>query len=48
MLKSAIEADEHYKVGMPRPLEGIPIGLKDNMDTTDSPTTGGGAGLKGH
>lgn len=48
MLKSAIEADEHYKVGMPRPLEGIPFGIKDNIDTTDSPTTGGSPTLNGN
>src|SRR5262245_59379393 len=29
-------------------LHGVPIALKDNIDTTESPTTGGTPGLKGH
>ena len=40
MLLSAGAADKRYKDGTNRPLEGIPIGIKDNVDTVDSPTSG--------
>ena len=30
------------------PLHGVPLALKDNLDTADMPTTGGTPGLKGH
>ena len=30
------------------PLQGVPLALKDNLDTADMPTTGGTPGLKGH
>ena len=30
------------------PLHGVPIGLKDNINTTTMPTTGGTPGLRGH
>jgi indoleacetamide hydrolase len=29
-------------------LHGVPLALKDNLDTVDMPTTGGTPGLKGH
>ena len=48
MLVQAFKADEAYQKGINRPLEGIPIALKDNIDTMDSPTTGGSPALKGH
>jgi mandelamide amidase len=30
------------------PLHGVPLALKDNLDTLEMPTTGGTPGLKGH
>ena len=48
MRKAADEADKRYKDGTNRPLEGIPICIKDNIDTTDSPTTAGSPALKGN
>ena len=30
------------------PLHGIPIAIKDNINTTDMPTTGGAAGVRRH
>jgi amidase len=41
-LKEADERDRERAAGKVRgPLHGIPIGLKDNVHTTDMPTTGG-------
>ena len=48
MIDRAIAADKAYENGTNRSLEGIPIGLKDNIDSNDSPTTGGSPALKGH
>src|SRR5262245_22577139 len=46
---AARAADQARSTGSIRgPLHGIPIALKDNIDTTDLPTTGGTPGLKGH
>jgi mandelamide amidase len=48
MMDDAKTADSNYKNGNPRVLEGIPIGLKDNINTMDSPTTGGSISLLNH
>ena len=48
MLESATKAKNSYGNNENRPLEGIPFGIKDNVDTTDSPTTGGSPSLLGH
>ena len=48
MLENAVLADKRYKNGTNRLLEGIPLGIKDNIDTDCSPTTGGSPALLGH
>lgn len=48
LLENAAKADKRYKDGTNRTLEGIPIGLKDNISTTCSPTTGASPSLKGN
>jgi Asp-tRNA(Asn)/Glu-tRNA(Gln) amidotransferase A subunit family amidase len=48
MLESAKKADNAYVGNVNRPLEGVPIALKDNIDTNDSPTTGSSPAFKGH
>jgi len=49
--KAFEEADrldrEFMKNGLSGPLHGIPVLLKDNVDTFDMPTTGGSLSLKG-
>src|SRR6266849_9364049 len=45
-LKEADERDRERKAGKTRgPLHGIPIAIKDNIHTTDMPTTGGALAL---
>ena len=47
-LKEADERDAERRQGKVRgPLHGIPIALKDNIHTTDMPSTGGAAALEG-
>jgi amidase len=47
-LKEADERDRERKAGKIRgPLHGIPIALKDNIHTTDMPTTGGALAFEG-
>ena len=47
-LKEADERDADRRQGNIRgPLHGIPIALKDNVHTTDMPTTGGAAAFEG-
>mmetsp|Transcript_46100 Transcript_46100/g.33894 ORF Transcript_46100/g.33894 Transcript_46100/m.33894 type:complete len:107 (-) Transcript_46100:508-828(-) len=48
MLEDAIVADKNYKSGVARVLEGIPIAVKDNIDTIEAPTTGGSAAFLNH
>jgi indoleacetamide hydrolase len=47
--EAARQADQRRAAGaaMP-PLHGVPLALKDNLDTADYPTTGGTPGLAGH
>lgn len=47
-LETAIELDEELQNGKVRgPLHGIPVVLKDNIDTFDMPTTAGSMVLEG-
>src|SRR5580692_2124996 len=46
---AAREADQRRASGASiGPLHGVPLALKDNLDTTDYPTTGGTPGLAGN
>lgn len=46
--KEAAELDEKFKhSGLTGPLHGIPVILKDNVETDDMPTTAGSIALKG-
>jgi indoleacetamide hydrolase len=45
---AAAESDKRRKAGKAGPLEGLPIVLKDNIDTAAMPTTGGTPALKEH
>ncbi len=42
---AAMESRERWRHGVPRPLEGVPVGVKDIVATRDLPTTGGSAVL---
>lgn len=45
-VEEARQSDLH-RPATPRPLEGIPVLLKDNVDTSDMPTTAGSVALEG-
>jgi Asp-tRNA(Asn)/Glu-tRNA(Gln) amidotransferase A subunit family amidase len=48
-LATADELDARFKAsGLVGPLHGIPVLLKDNVDTADMPTTAGSLSLKGY
>ena len=47
-LEEAEDLDEAFRLnGLTGPLHGIPVLLKDNVDTFDMPTTGGSTSLEG-
>ncbi len=48
MLKAAAQATQSYRNGTARALEGLPIGIKGNVDAVNSPTSGGTPALKAH
>lgn len=47
-LARAAESDARYAQGRPRPLEGLPIGIKDLIDTQGIETSYGSAAWLGH
>jgi Asp-tRNA(Asn)/Glu-tRNA(Gln) amidotransferase A subunit family amidase len=48
VLAEADDLDRSFEEkGLSRPLQGIPVMLKDNVDTHNMPTTGGSLSLKG-
>lgn len=47
MLENASKADKAYRKGHAMELEGLPIAIKDNIATVDSPATAGSAVLLG-
>jgi len=48
MLEEALQSDKRYKDGTNRPLEGIPIGVKDSINTVGAPTTVGTKAFLNH
>ncbi|MEM8952371.1 MAG: indoleacetamide hydrolase [Pseudomonadota bacterium] len=46
VLAAAAAADEQLGTGDEAPLLGLPLAIKDNIDTADLPTTGGTPGLR--
>ncbi|QRQ83856.1 amidase [Cupriavidus oxalaticus] len=47
-LKAAADSDRRYAAGQPRPLEGLPIAVKDLIDTRGIETRYGSAAYLGH
>jgi aspartyl-tRNA(Asn)/glutamyl-tRNA(Gln) amidotransferase subunit A len=47
-LKAAADSDRHYAEGKPRQLEGLPVGVKDLIDTKGIETRYGSAAYLGH
>ncbi|EJN22529.1 amidase, Asp-tRNAAsn/Glu-tRNAGln amidotransferase A subunit [Pseudomonas sp. GM78] len=47
-LQAAAYSDRRYAAGCPRPLEGLPIGVKDLIDTQGLETRYGSAAYRGH
>ena len=47
-LAEARAADEAYRSGRPRPLEGVPIAVKDAFDSADTRTTYGSIAFSDH
>jgi aspartyl-tRNA(Asn)/glutamyl-tRNA(Gln) amidotransferase subunit A len=47
-LTAAADSDRRYEQGRPRPLEGLPIGVKDLIDTQGIETRYGSAAYLGH
>ena len=47
VLDRAAESDAYRRSGTPRPLEGLPVLVKDNIAITDLPTTAGSLALAG-
>jgi indoleacetamide hydrolase len=45
---AAAESDKRRSAGKAGPLEGLPLVLKDNIDTAAMPTTGGTPALRNH
>ncbi len=47
-MAAARQSDARRRNGQARPLEGLPLVLKDNIDTAAMPTTGGTPALRNH
>ena len=48
VIEETVAAQKAYRQGTNRPLEGIHLAVKDNIDVFGFRTTGGSAALKGH